>query len=91
MFGNKIIFLSRDLLKKPNHDDEIPGKPKEAEKLFVPPRSRRRSSAILDCSAAAVVKAVLLLRKNSNNEADNNFSFPFPMKSSSAPAKNYQR
>ena len=91
MFGNKIIFLSRDLLKKPNHDDEIPGKPKESEKLFVPPRSRRRSSAILDCSAAAVVKAVLLLRKNSNNETDNNFSFPLPMKSSSAPVKDYHR
>ena len=91
MFG-KIIFLSRDLLKKPNHDNEIPGKPKEAEKLFVPPRLRRRSSAILDCSAAAVVKAVLLLRrKNSNNETDNNFSFPFPMKSSSAPVKDYHR
>ena len=57
----------------------------------MPRRSRRRSSAILDCSAAAVVKAVLLLRKNSNNDADNNFSFPFPVKRSSAPAKDYQR
>lgn len=81
----------RDVLKKPNHDDEIPGKPKEAEKLFVPPRSRRRSSAILNCSAAAVVKAVLLLRKNSDDDADNNFSFPFPAKPSSTPAKGYQR
>lgn len=57
----------------------------------MPPLSRRRSSAILNCSAAAVVKAVLLLRKNSDNNADNNFSFPFPTKPSSAPAKNCQR
>ena len=57
----------------------------------MPPRSRRRSSAILNCSAAAVVKAVLLLRKNSNSDADNNFSFPFPTKPSSAPARDYQR
>jgi len=56
----------------------------------VPPRSRRRSSAILNCSAAAVVKAVLLLRKNPNNDADNNESFPFPTKPSSAPARDYQ-
>lgn len=90
-FGNKVLFLSRVLLKKPNHDDEIPGKPKEAEKLFVPPRSRRRSSAILNCSAAAVVKAVLLLRRNSNNDADSNVRFPFPTKPSSAPARDYQR
>lgn len=55
----------------------------------MPPRSRRRSSAILNCSAAAVVKAVLLLRKNPNNDADNNASFPFPTKPSSAPARDY--
>lgn len=74
------VLLFRVLLKKPNHDDEVPGKPKEAEKLFVPPRSRRRSSAILNCSAAAVVKAVLLLRRNSNNETESKFSFSLPAK-----------
>lgn len=88
---NIIVFISRVLLKKPNHDDEIPGKPKEAEKLFVPPRSRRRSSAILNCSAAAVVKAVLLLRKDSDNDTDTSFSFPFPKKPSSALTRDYQR
>ena len=70
----------------------------------MPPRSRRRSSAILNCSAAAVVKAVLLLRRNSDNDTDNKFSFPFPAKRSSssqciadftkpssAPARGYRR
>ena len=57
----------------------------------MPPRSRRRSSAILNCSAAAVVKAVLLLRKNSDNDADTNYSIPFPKKPSSALARDYQR
>lgn len=70
----------------------------------MPPRSRRRSSAILNCSAAAVVKAVLLLRRNSNNDTDNKFSFSFPAKRSSssqsiadfpkpssAPARDYRR
>lgn len=70
----------------PNHDDEIPGAPKRAEQLFVPPprarTSRRRSSAILNCSAAAVVKAVLLLRRKSDAETDNNQSFSFPEKRS---------
>ena len=70
----------------PNHDDEIPGAPKRAEQLFVPPPrariSRRRSSAILNCSAAAVVKAVLLLRRKSDAETDNNQSFSFPAKKS---------
>lgn len=82
-FCNKVFISCRVSLTKPNHDDEIPGAPKKAEQLFVPPRSRRRSSAILNCSAAAVVKAVLLLRRNSDSP-ENKFSFSFPAKKSSA-------
>ena len=72
-------------LKIPNHDDEIPGKPKKAEQLFIPPRSsRRRSSAILNCSAAAAVKAVSLLRRKSDTDNDNSLSVSFPAKRSSS-------
>ncbi|KAK3735054.1 hypothetical protein QZH41_001732 [Actinostola sp. cb2023] len=42
------------------------GEPVPQVPLFVVPRSRRRSSAILHSNAAAVVKAVLLLRRNTD-------------------------
>lgn len=72
------------------HRDKTPGAPKPDEKLFVTPRVRRRSSAILTSNTAAVVKAVLLLRRN-GGECQPSPSEPSPGPSNNSPAPSFVR